>query len=115
MPLAQGLLSDRYLDGVPPDSRIERGEGLARTDLIPELLARPRALAEIAAARRQTLSQLALAWVLRDPHVICALVGASSLAQLEQNLAATAGPPLSDEELAAIERHAAAPGGPPPP
>jgi L-glyceraldehyde 3-phosphate reductase len=113
-PLAQGLLSDRYLDGVPRGSRADAGEGLERADITPELLARLRALAAIAAARGQTLAQLALAWVLRDPRVTTALVGASSVAQLEQNLAALAGPSFSDEELAAIDRHAAAPGHGPP-
>jgi len=113
-PLAQGLLSDRYLGRVPAGSRADRGDFLTRADLTPELLARLRALAAIACERRQTLAQLALAWVLRDARVTCALVGASSVAQLEENLSALAGPPLSDEELAAIDRHAAPITGPPP-
>ncbi len=103
-PLAQGLLSDRYLDGVPAGSRADRGDFLTRADLTPERLAQLRALAEIAAARGQTLAQLALAWVLRDARVTCALVGASSVAQLEQNLSALAAPPLSDGQMAAIDR-----------
>jgi L-glyceraldehyde 3-phosphate reductase len=105
-PLAQGVLAGRYLDGVPDDSRAVRG-----SDLPPELT-RPaaqepiRALAAIADERGQTLAQMALAWALRDPRVTCALIGASTVAQLEENLSALAGPGFSEEELAAIDRHA---------
>jgi len=84
-PLAQGMLTDRYLDGIPEDSRVRIGEALAQKMLTDENLARARALNEIAARRGQTLAQLAIAWVLRDERVSSALLGASSVAQLEQN------------------------------
>jgi L-glyceraldehyde 3-phosphate reductase len=105
-PLAQGLLTDRYLSGVPAGSRASRDGSLSADQLSEENLARVRALNEIAAARGQSLAQLALAWVLRDQRVTSALIGASSVAQLEENLAAVHGPPLSSEELAAIDRQA---------
>lgn len=106
-PLAQGLLTDRYLSGdVPPDSRAAAGRSLTRDRLTEEYLARARALAGIAAARGQTLAQLALSWVLRDERVTSAVIGASSVAQLEQNLATLTAPPLTDGELAAIEPYA---------
>src|SRR6202140_2102387 len=87
-PLGQGLLTDRYLHGVPEDSRVRRGEAFDEPLLSEENLARVRALQEIAARRGQSLAQLAIAWVLRDPRVSSALVGASSIGQLEQNVAA---------------------------
>ncbi len=105
-PLAQGLLTDKYLSGVPAGSRASRDGSLSTDQLSEENLARVRALDEIAAARGQSLAQLALAWVLRDQRVTSALIGASSVAQLEENLAAVHGPPLSSEELAAIDRQA---------
>jgi L-glyceraldehyde 3-phosphate reductase len=105
-PLAQGLLTDRYLSGVPEDSRVRRGAELEESMLTEENLARVRALSEIAAGRGQSLAQLAIAWVLRDRRVTSALVGASSVEQLEQNVAAIAGLDLSDDELAEIDRHA---------
>ena len=89
-PLAQGLLTDRYLDGVPEDSRVRRGEAFDEGLLSEENLARVRALNEIAARRGQSLAQLAIAWVLRDPRVSSALIGASSVEQFEQNVAALA-------------------------
>ncbi|AOS61235.1 L-glyceraldehyde 3-phosphate reductase [Actinoalloteichus hymeniacidonis] len=101
-PLAQGLLTDRYLRGVPAGSRAARNEGLADT-LTSEQLDRLRRLDEVASARDQTLAQLALSWVLRDPRVTSALIGASSVAQLEQNVGALAAPPLTDAELAEID------------
>jgi L-glyceraldehyde 3-phosphate reductase len=105
-PLAQGLLTDRYLHGVPEDSRLRIGEHFGESMLTEENLERARALSEIAAARGQTLAQLAIAWVLRDPRVSSALLGASGVAQLEQNVAALGSLELSADELAAIDRHA---------
>ena len=106
-PLAQGLLTSRYLSGdVPADSRAGMG-GFLKPDQISETyLARARALDAIARGRGQSLAQLALTWVLRDPRVTSALIGASSVAQLEDNVAALAAPPLTEAELAAIEEHA---------
>jgi L-glyceraldehyde 3-phosphate reductase len=105
-PLGQGLLTDRYLDGIPEDSRVRRGEAFAESLLTEENLARVRALNEIAQRRGQSLAQMAIAWVLRDERVSSALIGASSVEQLEQNVAALEQLELSDEELAEIERHA---------
>ncbi len=105
-PLAQGLLTDRYLDGVPADSRVRRGEAFAEQLLSEDNLARVRALNEIAGRRGQSLAQMAIAWALRDPRVSSALIGASSVAQLEQNAAALANLDFSAEELAEIDRHA---------
>jgi L-glyceraldehyde 3-phosphate reductase len=106
-PLAQGMLTDRYLGGdVPSDSRVVTGRYLDAEALDGPYLERARALNEIAAGRGQTLAQLALTWVLRQPAIASALIGASSVRQLEQNLAAIAGPALTPDELAAIEPHA---------
>jgi L-glyceraldehyde 3-phosphate reductase len=105
-PLGQGLLTDRYLDGIPEDSRVRRGEDFAESLLTEENLARVRALNKIAQRRGQSLAQMAIAWVLRDERVSSALIGASSVEQLEQNVAALEQLELSDEELAEIERHA---------
>jgi len=105
-PLAQGLLTGRYLNGVPSDSRVATGRWLTERNLTPEYLDRVRALTAIAEARGQSLAQLALAWVLRHPQVTSALIGASSVAQLEDSLGALANLELSAEELAAIEPHA---------
>jgi len=105
-PLGQGLLTDRYLAGVPEDSRVRRGEAFDERLLSDENLARVRALGEIAARRGQSLAQLAIAWVLRDPRVSSALLGASSVSQLEQNVAALANLDFTAEELAEIDRHA---------
>jgi L-glyceraldehyde 3-phosphate reductase len=102
-PLAQGLLTDRYLDGVPDDSRVRIGEMLDERALSDETLDRVRALNAIAEARGQSLAQLAIAWVLRDERVTSALIGASSVAQLEQNVAALANFELSPAELTQIE------------
>jgi L-glyceraldehyde 3-phosphate reductase len=104
-PLAQGLLTDRYLDGIPADSRARIGEHFQETMLSEQNLERVRALNAIASARGQTLAQLAIAWVLRDRRVSSALLGASSVAQLEQNVAAVSNPSFSDEELTEIDRH----------
>ncbi|WP_059006423.1 aldo/keto reductase [Streptomyces specialis] len=104
-PLAQGLLTDRYLTGdVPADSRMALGHFLRRDALSDDVLRVLRALADIAARRGQSLAQLALTWVLRDPRVVSVLVGASGVAQLDQNLDALAAEPLSPEDLAEIDR-----------
>ena len=103
--LAQGLLTDRYLDGVPEDSRAAR-DGSTLTGLGEETLERVRALNGIAEARGQKLAQLALQWVLRDRRVTSAVIGASSVEQLDTNLDALSGPPLTDDELAEIDRYA---------
>jgi L-glyceraldehyde 3-phosphate reductase len=106
-PLAQGMLTDRYLDGIPPESRAGReGTALSEELLTDEALAKVRALNELAAGRGQSLAQLALAWVLRDPRVTSALIGASSVAQLEANVAALERLDLADDELAEIDRYA---------
>jgi L-glyceraldehyde 3-phosphate reductase len=105
-PLAQGMLTDRYLDGVPPGSRASRGDSLTPDMLAEDALAKVRGLNEIAAGRGQTLAQMALAWTLRDARVTSALVGASSLAQLEANVAAAGRLDFSADELAAIDRFA---------
>jgi L-glyceraldehyde 3-phosphate reductase len=103
-PLAQGLLTDRYLDGtVPAGSRASEGRWLQPGAIGDEYLNRALALNEIAAARGQSLAQLALLWVLRQPQVTSALIGASSVTQLENNVAALDGPALSAEEITAIE------------
>ncbi|WP_456825249.1 aldo/keto reductase [Cellulomonas sp. P5_E12] len=105
-PLAQGMLSTRYLHGVPADSRAARGGPLRTEWLTDEALGHVRALDQIARAGGRTLPQLALAWVLRDPRVTSVLVGARTTDQLDENLAAVALPPLTDAEIAAIEPHA---------
>ncbi|MEO6828158.1 MAG: L-glyceraldehyde 3-phosphate reductase [Microbacteriaceae bacterium] len=105
-PLAQGLLTDRYLHGIPQDSRVAR-EGSARREMVnDQTLASIRALTEIAANRGQSLAQMAIAWVLRNDQVTSALVGASSVAQLETNIAAAATVSFTDAELTAIDEHA---------
>ncbi len=108
--LAQGLLTDRYLDGIPSDSRAARGGSLSRETLSDEVLSRIRGLNEIARERGQSLAQMALAWVLRDPRVTSTLIGVSSLRQLDTNLGALDNLTFTDDELAAIDQYAAAPG-----
>jgi L-glyceraldehyde 3-phosphate reductase len=105
-PLAQGLLTDRYLQGVPGDSRVAQQGSASSKMLTDQTLASIRALTEIADARGQSLAQLALAWVLRNDVVTSALVGASSVAQLETNLGALNNLSFTAEELAAIDVHA---------
>ena len=103
-PLAQGLLTDRYLRGIPGDSRAARPNGFLRPEaLTDERLAQIRRLNDIAAARGQSLAQLAIAWVLRQPAVTSALIGASRVSQLEANVAAIDNLALADDELRAIE------------
>jgi L-glyceraldehyde 3-phosphate reductase len=105
-PLAQGMLSDRYLQEIPEGSRVSANSSFSRDLLTDEAMAKVRALNEIAASRGQALAQMAIAWVLRDPRVTSALVGASSVAQLEANLAAIERLDFTDDELAEIDRHA---------
>lgn len=104
-PLSQGVLTDKYLGGIPEDSRVNYGRSLSRDSLTEEKLARVRALAQVAERRGQSLAQMALAWCLKDPRVTSVIMGVSRLEQLEQNLEALAGPPFGDEELAEIDRH----------
>ncbi len=104
-PLSQGLLTDRYLDGIPADSRAAGASPFLTSDRLTEdTLATIRALNEVAEQRGQTLAQLAIAWVLRRGRVTSALIGASSVAQLENTVAATANLEFTDDELAGIEK-----------
>ena len=105
-PLAQGMLTDRYLNGIPEGSRASRPGSLSTDMLSDENLEKVRALNRIAGRRGQSLAQMAIAWTLRDPRVTSALVGASSLAQLEANLAAVDNLAFDDDELAEIDRYA---------
>jgi L-glyceraldehyde 3-phosphate reductase len=105
-PLSQGLLTDRYLNGIPADSRVAEGRWMSSDVISDTYLARARGLNEIAQQRGQTLAQLALTWVLRHPQVTSALIGASSVAQLDDNIRALEGAALSDDELAAIDEFA---------
>jgi L-glyceraldehyde 3-phosphate reductase len=105
-PLAQGLLTDKYLHGVPEDSRVRRGAHFGEDLLTDENLQRVRALNKIAERRGQTLAQLALAWVLRDPRVTSALIGVSSREQLENNVAALKRLDFERDELAEIDQYA---------
>ena len=104
--LAQGLLSDRYLNGVPAGARAAKGGSLPRRQLSPENVARISALNDIAKGRGQTLAQMAIAWVLRDPRVTTALIGARTVEQLEDSLGAVRNLVFSAEELALIDQHA---------
>ncbi|HEX3202175.1 MAG TPA: L-glyceraldehyde 3-phosphate reductase [Actinomycetes bacterium] len=105
-PLAQGLLTDRYLDGIPEGSRASRPGTMDQDQLNEATLDKVRALNDLAGRRGQSLAQMAIAWTLRDPRVTSALVGASSVAQLEANVAALDNLEFSDDELAEIDRHA---------
>jgi L-glyceraldehyde 3-phosphate reductase len=110
--LAQGLLTDRYLDGIPEDSRAARGEETFDTNwLTEELIERLRSLNEVASRRGQTLAQLALAWALRDERVTSLVIGASSVEQLEQNVDTLDNLDLSEEELEEIDRQLASENG----
>ncbi|GAB3603357.1 L-glyceraldehyde 3-phosphate reductase [Kineococcus gypseus] len=109
-PLSQGRLTDRYLHGVPEGSRATRSAYLSAADVTEDLVERARALDAVASARGQSLAQLALRWVLREPRTTTALIGASSVAQLDANLDALAGPDLSPGELAEIDEHTPAAG-----
>jgi len=105
-PLAQGLLTDRYLAGVPAGSRASQPGSLSADLMTEQVLSKVRALQQIAIRRRQTLAQMALAWTLRDPRVTSTLIGASSVAQLEQNVGAIDNLEFSADELSQIDRHA---------
>ena len=105
-PLAQGLLTDRYLNGIPEGSRARENSTLTDDMLNEANLAHVRALTAIAERRGQSLAQMALAWALRDPRVTSVLIGASSVRQLEQNVAALDHLDFSADELAEIDQHA---------
>ncbi len=105
-PLAQGLLTNKYLNGVPDDSRVAKAGSFDGRMLTPENLARIQALGAIAQRRGQTLAQMAIAWTLRDPRVTSTLIGARTVAQLEDSLAALKTPSFTTEELAQIDLHA---------
>jgi L-glyceraldehyde 3-phosphate reductase len=101
--LAQGLLTNRYLNGIPADSRAAQGKSLEAETITPEVIERVKGLNDLAQERGQTLAQMALAWVLRDSRVTSTLIGASSVKQLEDNVAATQKLDFSDDELARID------------
>ena len=105
-PLAQGLLTDRYLHGIPAGSRAATGGALTAENITEDRLARVRALGEVAARRGQTLAQLALVWALRDPRMTSLVIGASSVDQLDDNIAALANTALTDAEVAEIDHYA---------
>ncbi|MGX5657746.1 L-glyceraldehyde 3-phosphate reductase [Geodermatophilus nigrescens] len=105
-PLAQGMLTDKYLDGIPAGSRATQGKSLSTDLLTEESLAHVRALNGMAQERGQSLAQMALAWALRDERVTSVLIGASSVGQLEQNVAALGNLQFSEEELRRIDQHA---------
>jgi L-glyceraldehyde 3-phosphate reductase len=103
-PLAQGLLTNRYLNGIPSDSRVTKPHGfLKKNDVSEKRLAQVRAINELAQSRGQSVAQLALAWVLRDSRMTSALIGASRVEQVEQNVAALANLRVSSAELAKID------------
>jgi L-glyceraldehyde 3-phosphate reductase len=105
-PLAQGLLTNKYLNGIPEDSRVRRGLYLSADMVTEDNVSRAQGLNAIAAQRGQTLAQMAIAWTLRDPRVTSALIGASSVAQLEDSLGAVNGLDFDESELAEIDRYA---------
>ncbi|MFT3834390.1 MAG: L-glyceraldehyde 3-phosphate reductase [Micropruina sp.] len=105
-PLAQGMLTDKYLDGVPDGSRAAQGKSLSPDLLTEQNLTHIRALNDLAQSRGQTLAQLALAWILRDSRVTSALIGASSVTQLENSVGAVANLDFTEDELDAIDAHA---------
>ena len=103
-PLAQGLLTNRYLNGIPTDSRIARGGFLKKESLTPETIGKIKALDKIAASRGQTLAEMALAWLLKDDLVTSVIIGASSVQQLQDNLMCLKNTAFSSEELKQIEQ-----------
>jgi L-glyceraldehyde 3-phosphate reductase len=105
-PLAQGVLTGKYADGVPAGSRASKNSSLSTDQLSKQTLAHVGALAQIARARDQSLAQLALSWALRDQRITSVLIGASSVTQLEENIAAAGRSSFTDSELAEIDRHA---------
>ncbi|HEY1488027.1 MAG TPA: aldo/keto reductase, partial [Micromonosporaceae bacterium] len=110
-PLAQGLLTNRYLDGIPADSRVATGGAMDRGMLTEENLSRVRSLNDIAGRRGQSLAQMALSWCLRDPRMTSVLIGASSVRQLDDNIAALGNLTFSADELAEIDKYAVADAG----
>lgn len=111
-PLAQGLLTDKYLKGIPKDSRAAKPHGyLQRKQVTTELIEKVRALNEMASGRNQTLAQMALAWTLRDPRITAALIGASKVEQIEQNVAALENNKFTADELENIDEILGAPTG----
>ena len=102
-PLAQGLLTDRYINGIPADSRMAQGNTLKEDVLTPHLLQKLKRLNELAQQRGQTLAEMSLAWLLKDEQVTSVIVGASSVGQLADNLKAIENTHFSDEELKAID------------
>src|SRR5258706_5523697 len=105
-PLAQGLLTDRYLNGIPEDSRVATGGALSASQLADPTMAKVRALSAIAGRRGQSLAQLALVWALRDPRMTSLVLGVSSVSQLEANLSSLDNAELTAEELAEIDQYA---------
>ena len=105
-PLAQGMLTDKYLDGIPENSRAAENSSLSPDLLTEETLAKIRGLNELAKQRGQSLAQMSLAWTLRDPRMTSTLIGASSVAQLEDSLGALQQLEFSDDELEEIDRYA---------
>ena len=105
-PLAQGLATNKYLDGIPEGSRATKGDSLHREWITDDVLENVRALNEIAKGRGQTLAQMAIAWVLRDQRVTSALIGASSVAQLDENIEAVSKLAFTEDELRAIDEYA---------
>jgi L-glyceraldehyde 3-phosphate reductase len=105
-PLAQGMLTDKYLNGIPEGSRAAENSSLSPDLLTDDAMAKIRGLNEIAKSRGQSLAQMALAWTLRDPRMTSTLIGASSVAQLDDSLGAIDNPAFSDDELAEIDRYA---------
>jgi L-glyceraldehyde 3-phosphate reductase len=105
-PLGQGMLTTKYLDGVPAGSRVTRGGSLREAFLTPDTLARVKALSGIAQRRGQSLAQMAIAWVLRDPRITSALIGARTVEQLEDSLSALDRLDFTPAELDEIDRHA---------
>jgi L-glyceraldehyde 3-phosphate reductase len=105
-PLAQGMLTSKYLNGIPPQSRAAAGKSLAPEMINPDTIARLKALNELAQRRGQSLAQMAIAWVLRDRRMTSALIGASRVEQIDDCVAALTNLDFTPEELAEIDRHA---------
>ena len=104
-PLAQGLLTDRYLKGIPEDSRVGKSTGfLKESDITDETISKVKKLNELAQKRNQSLAQMALAWLLKDKRITTVLIGASSVQQLDNNIAALNNLAFSDDELSSIEK-----------
>jgi aryl-alcohol dehydrogenase-like predicted oxidoreductase len=102
-PLAQGLLTDKYLNGIPEGSRAAKSWGFLKPEMVEPAIEKVKKLNEIAQKREQTLAQMALVWLLKDPRITSVLIGASSVEQLEDNVAALKNPKFTKDELKAIE------------